>query len=293
MDYHKDFVKLISSIEHTRRVSDVMDDFLEMAVVAIANRFYNSKTLESSYLGVVKKYTSNQAAKFSELLGIVAAALSDEPKQDFLGRIYEEIGEPNQDLGQFFTPYVISQITAESVLGNGEVEKAIASKGYVTVADPACGAGCLMIAFRNSMSDRGYGSDSMFATVVDIDKNCLNMAYIQLSFLGVAAELLLGNFLTRKFKMRLCTPTTFLVPRFWHLPYCRPLVEIADESVPMPSDLPVSHLEIDDSAIAVTSAAESVKPAKSRKKSKAKVDPVPVIVPDVQLSLFSDQRSHG
>ena len=72
-----------------------------------------------------------------------------------------------------------------------------------------------------------------------------------------------------------------------------PLVEIADESVPTPSDLPVSHLEIDDSAIAVTSATESVKPAKSRKKSKAKVDPVPVIVPDVQLSLFSDQRSHG
>lgn len=219
MNYHKDFVKLISSIEHTRRVSDVMDDFLELAVIAIANRFYKSDELEKTYLEIIKKYTSNQAAKFSELLAMITLALNDEPRQDFLGTIYEEIGEPNKDLGQFFTPYVISRMTAESTLANSDLKKSIASKGYVTVLDPACGAGCLAIAFRNLMNDRGYGSNSMLATVVDIDKNCINMAYIQLSLLGVAAEVILGNFVTQEFKMRLYTPAVFLTPRFWHLPY--------------------------------------------------------------------------
>lgn len=260
MDYHKEFVKLISSIERTKRVSDVMDDFLDLAVVAIANRFYKSAELEESYMQIIRKYTRSQASQFSQLLGITISALNDEPEQDFLGLIYEEIGEPNEELGQLFTPYIVSKATAESALTNGNLEKLMASKGYVTVLDPACGAGSLIIAFRNSMSNRGYGSDSFLATVIDIDKNCLNMAYIQLSLLGVAAEAMVGDSITKEFKMRLYTPTVFLTPKFWHLPYNK---ASSVDSVQPP---------------------EETKPAKQAKKVKSKKSKIA----DIQLNLFDE-----
>lgn len=218
MNYHNKFTKLISRVDDSRRVSDIMDDFLEMGMVAIANPFYCSQTLENSYLAIAKKYSLKQLSQFAELLAIVVAALDDNPCQDFLGVIYQEIGA-NENLGQFFTPYMLSKANAEMVLGSSNLEQIIAEKGYVTVADTACGAGSLIIGFRNAMSDRGYGSDSMFATAIDIDRTCFNMTYIQLSLLGVAGEIFLGNSLTEEYRMHLCTPSTFLVPKFWHLPY--------------------------------------------------------------------------
>lgn len=251
MNYHKEFTKLISRVDNSRRTSDVVDDFLEMGMVAIANRFYHSQTLENSYLATAKNYSREQLNQFAELLAIVVAALNDNPCQDFLGVIYQEVGA-NESLGQFFTPYMLSKVNAEMILGLSNLDQIIAEKGYVTVIDSACGAGSLIIGFRNSLSDkrsypegnRGYEPDSMFATAIDIDKACFNMTYIQLSLLGIAGEVILGNSLTEEYRMRLHTPTTFLVPKFRHLPYS---VSPSDDSTKLtdhPDSMPVSPTPI-------------------------------------------------
>ena len=217
MNYHNEFTKLLSRVD-SLRTSDIMDDFLEMGMIAIANRFYHSQTLENSYLAIAKKYSPKQLNQFAELLAIVVAALDDNPCKDFLGVIYQDIGI-NTNLGQFFTPYALAEVNAKVSISSSDLEQIIAKKGYVNVNDCACGAGALIIGFRNAMSSRGYGSNSMFATAIDIDKACFNMTYIQLSLLGIAGEIFLGNSLTEEYRMRLYTPTTFLVPKFWHLPY--------------------------------------------------------------------------
>lgn len=62
----------------------------------------------------------------------------------------------------------------------GEVER----KGFVTVAEPSCGSGGMVIAFAEAMKKEGVNfQGAMHATCTDIDLKCAHMAYVQLSLL--------------------------------------------------------------------------------------------------------------
>ena len=71
-------------------------------------------------------------------------------------------------------------------------------KPYVTVAEPACGSGAMIIGLirhlqKQGMTDFG-GRLAILAT--DIDSLCVNMAYLQLGILGLSVRITHGNSLT-------------------------------------------------------------------------------------------------
>ena len=73
---------------------------------------------------------------------------------DFLGTVAGEIGALDARLGQFFTPYDIPRMLAEISLTG--VEQVIAENGFVTVQEPAVGAGGMILAVADKIEALGF-----------------------------------------------------------------------------------------------------------------------------------------
>lgn len=80
-----------------------------------------------------------------------------------------------------------------------------------TVSDPACGAAGMLIAYAECLLEADINpSMHMFGSCIDIDPVAADMAFIQLSLLGIAAEVVTGNTLTMQFRRVRYTPVYYL-----------------------------------------------------------------------------------
>ncbi len=96
-------------------------------------------------------------------------------------------------------------------MADGLKELDSGEKAFLTISDPACGAGGTIIAYYKAMRDAGYNpQQQLFAQCVDIDPVAGMMTYIQLSLLGLPAEIIIGNSLTVEYHQVLHTPMYFM-----------------------------------------------------------------------------------
>ena len=82
-----------------------------------------------------------------------------------------------------------------------DVVKQVRENGYITLDDPCCGAGATLIAGVNCAKKNLEKAclnfqNHILVTAQDIDETVALMCYIQLSLLGVAAYIKIGNSLT-------------------------------------------------------------------------------------------------
>ncbi len=207
IDYLKEFTAKLQSLDRSKRTYDVFRDFLTLSTCAMAQPFYRSDKIEQKYLETVNKYTKKQAEEFSQLLAFLIEALT-EKHQDFLGQVYMQLNLGNSANGQFFTPYHMSKFMAE--INFSEVENNLKSQEFITLSDPCCGSAGMIIAFAETMKNKGYNyQNQLLVEVIDIDEMCFMMAYIQLSLYGIPARVVLGDSLTLKFSKVLYTPFYF------------------------------------------------------------------------------------
>ena len=215
VDYLKEFTAKLQSLDRSKRIYDVFRDFLILSTCAMAQPFYRSDKIEQKYLETVNRYTKEQAEEFSQLLAFLINALT-EKHQDFLGQVYMHLNLGNSAKGQFFTPYHISQFMSE--INFIEVEENLKEQEFITLSDPCCGSAGMIIAFAETMKNRGYNYQSqLFVEVIDIDEMCFMMAYIQLSLYGIPARIMLGDSLAWKFTKVLYTPFYFVDGFEWKL----------------------------------------------------------------------------
>lgn len=215
MDYLKEFMSKLQKLSYSKRISDVFRDFLTLSTCALAQPFYRSDKLEKEYLETVNKYTKKQAEEFSQLLVFLIEALT-EKHQDFLGQVYMSLNLGSSAKGQFFTPYHVSQFMAE--MNFAETENKLKEQEFITLSDPCCGSAGMIIAFAETMLNKGYNyQNQLFVEVIDIDEMCFMMAYVQLSLYGVPARVMLGDSLAWKFSKVLYTPMYFINGFEWKL----------------------------------------------------------------------------
>ena len=177
----------------------VWNDFLYLSAVAMANVFPSreKKEREVRYCEIMSRYSIEYQILMSRLFAVVVAALDENPEQDFLGAMYHKLGLHQQQKGQFFTPYNISHMMAEMQFAGG-AEQERGDKGYITVSDPACGAGAMLIAFANVARRHGINYQRAVLFVgQDIDQTAALMCYIQLSILGCPAIIIVGDSLVK------------------------------------------------------------------------------------------------
>lgn len=197
--YVKEFLDIFNKFGYRYSKWEVWNDFLYMAAASMANLVptQEREEREQRYLSIINKYPKEFQNLFPELLGTVTLALSENPEQDFLGSMYHRLQLHQEQKGQFFTPYHISHFMAEiNMVGVDEEERQ--RKGFITVSDPACGAGAMLIAFANVAKAHGinYQKEVLFFAQ-DIDLTAALMCYVQLSILGCPAIVIVGDSLVK------------------------------------------------------------------------------------------------
>lgn len=204
----------------------VISDFFEMSAIAIRNNVDHGKerdSYEQRYLSIVKKYRKEELEVFVEALAVFQgwthkAVNGDIPFRDFAGEIYMNSGTSNGKAGQFFTPYHVSHLMAECNFDKEKLKAEIAADPdhVITIAEPTCGAGGLIVAAIDVLKDAGINyAWNMFVDCGDIDSRCVHMTYLTLSLLGVPAVVRRGDALALDYSETWYTPAyIFAWPHF-------------------------------------------------------------------------------
>ena len=185
-EHYQELLKLINGLAYTRNTWEVFADFLEMSAICISNSIdlINRDKREKQYLEAIGKYPPEHQKLFPEMFACLVMALELEMKTrgmtDVLGRLFHELELHNKYKGQFFTPQNVCDMMGKISLS--EDDKTIIEKGYISVYEPCCGSGAMVLGFTNAMRSYGYDhSTQMLATAVDIDLKCVYMTYILIS----------------------------------------------------------------------------------------------------------------
>ena len=132
--------------------------------------------------------------KIPELLTLTTLALND-GGCDFLGELASELEFLDSTKGQFFTPYEISKLLAHMNLYDAGA--VINEQGFITISDPAAGAGCMILAAADIIEEQGFILDECVSVqVIELTKMTYHMLYVQLALRGIPAMVIHGNSLT-------------------------------------------------------------------------------------------------
>jgi type I restriction-modification system DNA methylase subunit len=200
-EYEKRFANDFKQLCRKHSSWTVWKDFVDTATYAISNAVDRRSKVwqkrEDAYLEIAKRYDKDELDILCNLFVDTVLALEENPAQDFLGKLYMALDFGDGWTGQFFTPWSVSEFMAKITIG-GDLKKQIDEAGYISVCDNACGAGCMLIAFANAckdIPDVNYQQDVVFVAQ-DIDDTVAKMCYIQLSLLGCAGYVVVGNTIT-------------------------------------------------------------------------------------------------
>lgn len=206
-NFKKRFEKGFRILTASRSPYEVWSDLMAMYSAAISNTCtLNNEFLklaweerEKEYLRIIKKYTKKEQNIISQMFALLVLEFERNSDQDLLGSIYMELEIGNKNAGQFFTPYNLCDLMSNLVINKPLLRKQVKEKGYASVYDAACGAGATLISAVNQcrrLFNRLNFQNHVYFVGQDIDVTVARMCYIQLSLLGVAGIIKIGNTLT-------------------------------------------------------------------------------------------------
>ncbi|KMJ46193.1 integrase [Xenorhabdus khoisanae] len=190
-DHQKEFISLFNQTARYHRRYQVFQDFCNCAMAAIHNKYCYSEELEQYYLKTIKKYEREDVDRIVQLFSHVVLGLAQEPC-DFLGSVFMQLGLGDKALNQFFTPWCVARMMAEIQLQ--DVSARLQDQPFVTLHEPACGAGSMTLAAADVLREQGHDPlCSLWVSAIDIDPLAAVMAYVQLSLTGIPAAVTIGN----------------------------------------------------------------------------------------------------
>lgn len=210
-------VKVLRANSGARDLRTVFTDFCEMSAIAIRNRVDRAgfQDREDTYERTRTHYTAPEMGRFAEALAHVALELDSDPR-DVLGEVYMKLEIASRDRGQFFTPYSVAQLMASMLLT--DLVARLDSRPFITISEPACGAGALVIATTQALTQHGFNyRDRLHVTADDLSLTAVHMCYVQLSLLDVPALVSRRNTLTMELFDTWATPAHIRDGWSWRL----------------------------------------------------------------------------
>ncbi|NVK30102.1 MAG: N-6 DNA methylase [Gammaproteobacteria bacterium] len=202
----QEFIRLFNDLCQKRHRYEVFRDFITCVSAALHNAVVKSEALEERYMEVVDRYPKEDVAKFATMLPILIELLDEAPR-DVLGQLYMELEIGSDHMGQYFSPPEISSLMAKL----NRVTDVLEHKPHITIHEPACGSGGMVLAIVSEVIDAKYNpAVCMWAQCIDIDRTAAMMCFIQLTLWNVPAEIVVGNSLTMKFEEVYYTPAHYL-----------------------------------------------------------------------------------
>ncbi len=193
--------KLVSELADTlhRNRWEMFRTLVELSYCAISQRGPGTSTdpdtLEERYMRAIDPYKEHKARfRFPDFLGELSLEVMKKCG-DPLGEAAGELEILDSGLGQFFTPYHVSLLMAQMNLTG--VDDIIKERGYITLGEPACGAGCMVLAAANVIEAMGHDPETtMIVEATDLSETCYHMAYVQLATRGIPARVVRGDTLS-------------------------------------------------------------------------------------------------
>lgn len=215
----KEFLSIFNQLCYSRSTWQVWADLMCAISCSLSNVTDRTpehfERREAEYAQCIERLGSVEAP--AKILSILVMALEDEPEQDFLGKMYMNLNLWNHWKGQFFTPYNLCRMMSQITVG--KIDQEIETKGYISVCDPACGAGATLIAAANTLKESKYNFQNHVLFVgQDIDRITGMMCYIQLSLLGCAGYVCVGNTLTNPLTGHVLFPQEKEGQEMWYMP---------------------------------------------------------------------------
>lgn len=215
----KEFLDIFKTLCYSRSSWQVWADLMSAIACSLSNAADRTQghyeRREQEYAECIKRLGSVETP--ARLFAVIVEALEYNPEQDFLGKMYMNLELGNHWKGQFFTPYNVCKMMSEMTIGNVSAE--IERRGYVSICDPACGAGATLIAAANTLRRQreDFQHHVLFAGQ-DVDRVVALMCYIQLSLLGCAGYICVGNTLTNPQAGHVLFPEEKEGQELWYMP---------------------------------------------------------------------------
>jgi methylase of polypeptide subunit release factors len=189
MDYERNphFKELLKGFESSRVFGhvhpyDLFRQWLE-AVWAMLEAWRDPEEFKAK----TYKLTYEQGAEFGRLFKLYVSSVEDMPFSDILGELFMRLDVNSVRAGQFFTPFPIAEFMSKVTFDKDTFMNKAKEKGCVTVCDPACGSGVMLLAFAKVVHDAlgrdGTGKLELYG--MDTDIRCVLMCRIQLRLNGL------------------------------------------------------------------------------------------------------------
>lgn len=189
----KEIVRIIQRMSGKYSSDMIFSDFVFCCAVAIQNGCQIThgkvwKQREEQYIQTRKKYSEGEGKEFSHMLVLLAEAM-EEDMRDVLGEIYMEAECGSKQTRQFFTPFHLSLLSAET-----SIPKDISEDKMIELNEPSAGGGGMIIAAAKVLHQRGINYQKILrVTAQDLDWRSVYMTYVQLSLLGIDAVVVQGD----------------------------------------------------------------------------------------------------
>jgi hypothetical protein len=191
------FLKFLTSGPGGEGPAREFERWLEMAYCALAKPPATiiapdrAADLEARYMRAVKPLTPERASAYAAALTLLVDDLTITEGEDFFGPIVYESGLCGRRDNDFvLTPWNLASCMAKMTLH----DLTLPARGYITMAEPACGAGVLVLAAAQECKAVGINpATQLWVECVDIRTVCQQMAHIQLTLAGVAARVTCGD----------------------------------------------------------------------------------------------------
>lgn len=196
-DIRKAFLSVFDETARYHHRREVFRDFVTLSALSLAAPMSFGELAARrarEYEEIAARYKPEDMARHTRLFQLTVDVLEQGP-EDFLGPLYMDLGLGDARQGQFYTPHHVSKLIVE--LHAPAMLKALETKPYVTVSEPACGAGGMLLPLVDVLHRNGHDpATRLFVQAVDTDRLAALMCFIQISLWGVPAEVIVGNSLS-------------------------------------------------------------------------------------------------
>lgn len=191
--YKEKIAEIIISMVGKYSAYNIFRDWVEMIAIAIQNAscFFKNEAYqkrEKQYIAIAQKYTEKEIELLGEAFAYLQLALEDN-MEDALGDIFMKSGCGSKVLGQFFTPYHVSEFC-----GRLAIDPDYDGSYPLTMTEPSCGGGGMIIGTAATLKSKGINYQKVMRVVAqDLDWLGVYMTYVQLSLLGIDAIVVQGD----------------------------------------------------------------------------------------------------
>lgn len=195
-DSVKELIQMFENMSGRYSGYEIFSDWVKASALSVCNTchiIHDSvwKEREQAYQDICRKYKQEELVLFARMLALLIDGLTED-MTDVLGEVYMRAGLGSKIAGQFFTPFHLSELCARVGVDIQKIDPK--STEPITLSEPSCGGGGMIIATAKVLRDNGINFQRRLRVVAqDLDWKGVYMTYLQLSLLGIQAKVVQGD----------------------------------------------------------------------------------------------------